>query len=148
MFYWCFIYFYIFSDFCQTNYLDICQTDLREICRIGRTLDVDGGSEVIFFDPSRDVAVATNFVGKIDLQSTPCVVRMIFARAAPPAYDKKGNCCSGRRQTNYLPDSWTQENQLNNKLIIINGRKRDSRIVLQSGFALHLVYVGRKFLIR
>jgi len=33
-------------------------------------------------------AVATNVVGKIDLQSTPCVVRMTFARAALPAYNK------------------------------------------------------------
>ena len=35
------------------------------------------------------------------------VVRIAFARAAPPAYDKKGNCCVGRRQTNYLI-RWTQ----------------------------------------
>jgi len=41
-------------------------------CRIGRTLTVDERSGVIFFDPSWDVAVATNFVGKVDLQSTPC----------------------------------------------------------------------------
>jgi len=34
--------------------------------------------------------MATNFVGKIDL-----VVRMTFARAAPPAYDKKGNYYAG-----------------------------------------------------
>jgi len=26
----------------------------------------------LFFDPSRDVALATNFVGKTDLHSTPC----------------------------------------------------------------------------
>jgi len=31
---------------------------------------VDERSEVVFFYCSRDVAVATNFVGKIDLQST------------------------------------------------------------------------------
>jgi len=42
----------------------------------------------LFFDSSRDVAVATNFVGKIDL----LVVHMTFARAALPAYDKKDNC--------------------------------------------------------
>jgi len=48
------------------------RTDLREICRIGRTLPGDEPSEVIFIDLSRDVAVATNFVGKIDLHSTPC----------------------------------------------------------------------------
>jgi len=56
---------------------------------------------LFFFDPPRDVAVATNFVGRIDLQYY-LVVRMTFARAAPPAYDKKGNCYAGRRQTNYL----------------------------------------------
>ena len=61
-----------FNDFCQTSYLNIYQTDLHEIFRIGRTLAVDERSEVIFFDPSSDVAVATNFVGKIDLHSTPC----------------------------------------------------------------------------
>ena len=42
---------------------------------------------------------------------------MTFARAAPPAYDKKGSCYAGHRQTNYLMQ-WTQANQLtdNNKL--------------------------------
>ena len=50
--------------------------DLQEICRINRTLAVDERSEV-FFDPSRDVAVATNFVGKIDLQHSPCIPRDI-----------------------------------------------------------------------
>jgi len=34
----------------------------------------------LFFDPSRDVAVATNFVGKIDLQSTPFTSRDIHQR--------------------------------------------------------------------
>ena len=61
----------IFTDFCQTTYLDIYETDLHEICTVGRTLGVDERSEV-FFDPPRSVAVATNFVGKIDLHSTPC----------------------------------------------------------------------------
>ena len=50
----------------------LCWTDLHENCRIDRTLAVDERPEVIFFDPSRDVAVATNFVGKIDLQYSPC----------------------------------------------------------------------------
>ena len=75
-----------FSDFCQTNYLNIYRTDLREICTIGRTFAVDERTEVIFFDSSRDVAVATNFVDRIDL-----VVRMTFARAATSAYDKEGS---------------------------------------------------------
>jgi len=61
----------IFSDFCQTNYFNIYRTYLYEICRIGRTLAADERSEVIFFDRSRDVAVATKYVGKIDLHSTP-----------------------------------------------------------------------------
>jgi len=39
------------------------------------------------------------------------VVRVTFARAAPPAYDKKGYCNAGRKQTNYLI-RWTQANQL------------------------------------
>jgi len=51
---------------------DFYRTGLHEICRICRTLAVDERSGVIFFDPSRDVAVATNFVGKVDVQSTPC----------------------------------------------------------------------------
>ena len=66
-----------FSDFCQTNYLNIYRTDLRKICRIVRTLAVDERSEVIFFDPSRDVTVATNLVDKIGLQYTPCSSRDI-----------------------------------------------------------------------
>ena len=110
-------------DFCQTNYLNIYQTDLHEICRICRTLAVDKGSEVIFFDLSRDVAVAASLVDKIDLQSTAC---MTFARAAPPAYDKKGSRYAGRRQTNYLI-RWTQASQLSNKLTIINRRLENSR---------------------
>jgi len=59
-------YFFIFLVISVRN---IYQT---EICMIGRTLAVDERSKVIFFDPSRDVAVVTNFVGKIDLQYTPC----------------------------------------------------------------------------
>ena len=57
--------------------------------------------KLFFFYLLRKVAVATNFVGKIDLHSN-LVVRMTFARAALPAYDKEGNCYAGRRQTNYL----------------------------------------------
>ena len=49
MFCSCLFYFIsIFSDFCQTNYLNIYQTDLHEICRIGRTLAVDERAEVSF----------------------------------------------------------------------------------------------------
>jgi len=97
------------NDFYQTNYLNTYWTDLHEICRIGRTLAVDERSEFNFFDLSMDVAMATNFVGIPHL-----LVRMVFARAAPPADD---NCYAGRRQTNYLT-RWTQVNQLSNKLTI------------------------------
>ena len=44
-------------------------TSIRPI--FGRSLVVDERSDAIF-DPSRDVAVATNFVGEIDLLSSPC----------------------------------------------------------------------------
>jgi len=40
---------------------------LHEICGTSKTLAADEQSEVIFFDPSCDVAEATNFVDKIDL---------------------------------------------------------------------------------
>jgi len=69
-----------FSHFCHINYLNIYWTDLHEVGRIGRTLAVDERSEVIFFDPPRDIATETNFVGKIYLQYSP-IVRMTFARA-------------------------------------------------------------------
>jgi len=119
MFCWCFIFLYIFIDFCQTSYLNIYRTDLHGICSIGRTLTADERPEVIF-DPSRDVTVATNFVDK-----STCiphlVVRMTFARAAPPAYDKNGNCYPGRMQTYYII-RWTQANQLSNKLSITSRR--------------------------
>jgi len=62
-----------------------------------RTLAVGEWSEVIF-RPLRDVAVATNFVGKRQKSNTHLVVRMTFARAAPQAYDKKGNCFAGHRK--------------------------------------------------
>jgi len=66
------IFLVYFSDFCQINYLNIYRTDLHEICRIYGTFVVDEQSVVIFFDPSRDIAVATNFVGKINLRDSPC----------------------------------------------------------------------------
>ena len=40
-----FFCFNIFSNFCQTNYLNIYRTYLHEICMIGRTLAVDEWSE-------------------------------------------------------------------------------------------------------
>ena len=65
------------------------------------------------------------------------VVRMTLARAAPPVYDKKDSCYTGRRQTNYLIQ-WTQANKLSNTLII-NRPLEGYPDGLQSGFALHLV---------
>jgi len=56
--------------FYQTNYLNMYLTDPHPICTDGRTTAVDERSEVIFCDPSRDAAMATNYVGKIDLEST------------------------------------------------------------------------------
>jgi len=61
----------IFSDFCLTNYLNFYVTDLHEICSIGRTLAIDERSEVIFSIPW-GVAMATNILGKIDLQYALC----------------------------------------------------------------------------
>ena len=63
------MFFLIFSDFCQTNYLNISQLSHF---RIGRTLAVDERPEVIFFDPSGDFAVAANFLGKTDVFPTLC----------------------------------------------------------------------------
>jgi len=63
-----FCYFFTqFSDICQTNYLNIYWTDLHEIFMIDRTLVVGECLEDIVFDPSRELAAVTNFVGKIDL---------------------------------------------------------------------------------
>ena len=76
--------------------------------------------------------IFTKFAGLVELwqpilwaKSTSfphLVVRMTFARAAPPAYDKKGNCYAGRKQTNYLT-GWTQANQLTDQLTISNRRR-------------------------
>ena len=47
----------------------ICMyTDLQQICKIGRTMAVDKKDLKSFFDLSRDVAVATNFVDQIQAQ--------------------------------------------------------------------------------
>jgi len=50
--------------------------------------------KLFFFYLLRKVAVATNFVGKIDLHSN-LVVRMTFARAVPPAYEKRAIAMQG-----------------------------------------------------
>jgi len=54
--------------------------------------------------------------------NTHLIVRMTFARAAPPAYDLKRHCCAGRMQTNYLT-RWTQANQLIKQIKITNRRR-------------------------
>ena len=43
-------------------------TDLQQICKISRTMAVDKKDLKSFFDLSRDVAVATNFVDQIQAQ--------------------------------------------------------------------------------
>jgi len=79
-----------------------------------------------FSDPARDVAVATNFVGK-STSNTHLVVRMTFARAAQPAYDKKSNCCAVSRQTDYLT-RWTQVSQLTDQLTITTDGEEDTPV--------------------
>ena len=129
----------ILSDFYQTNYLNIYRTDLHEICRIGRTLAVmDARSEVIFSIPQGTLPCQP----MLSAESTfipHLVVRMTFARAAPAAYDKKGNCYTGRRQTNHLT-RWTHANQLTDQLTIINRRRGGKADGLPTSFALHLVH--------
>ena len=78
-------------------------------------------------DPSRDVAVATNFVGKIDLQSTHLTwlsSRAIREISACREKVCECNCCMllRRRQTNYLI-RWTHANQLTEHLTIIYWRR-------------------------
>jgi len=81
-----FYFFDIFSDFSQTNYLNIYWTDLHESYRIGRTLAVRKRSEVIFSIPRGTLPWQPILWAKST--SIPrFVVRMTFARAAPPAYD-------------------------------------------------------------
>ena len=44
-----YLFFFIFNDFCQTNFLNIYLTDLHQIFRVSRTTAVDELSEVSFF---------------------------------------------------------------------------------------------------
>ena len=102
----------ILSDFCQTTYLNIYKrTDLYGICRIGRTLAVDKRSDVIFSIPQGTLPWQPILWIK-STSNTHLVVRMTFARAAPPAYDIKDNCYVGHTQTNYLT-RWTQVDKTN-----------------------------------
>ena len=112
------------------------QTDLREICRICRSLVVDERSKVIFFDPSRDVAVVPILWTK-SISFPRLVVRMTFARSAPPSRSRDGVLlievfysyrsvsatyahllhAVGRMQINYLI-RWMQASQLADELTI------------------------------
>jgi len=56
------IYFFYFNDFCQIYYLNLYQADLHQIFS-ARLLAVDERS-------ARDVGMATNCVGPIQVQST------------------------------------------------------------------------------
>jgi len=81
---------YIFCDFFLTNYLNIYWTDLYDSCRIGRTLAVDERSEVIF--STRQGTLPWQPILCAKSTSFPHLeVRITLARAAPSAYDKKGN---------------------------------------------------------
>jgi len=108
----------ICSDFCQTNNLNIYQNDLHEICRICKTFTAYKRSEVIFLT-HQGMSLWRPIFSTKSTCDPHLVVRMTFARAVAPAYNKKGNCYAGYRQTNYLI-WWTQANQLSNKLTIIN----------------------------
>jgi len=82
---------------------DFYRTGLREICRICRTLAVDERSGVIFLIPQGTLPWQPTLWAK-STSNPHLVVRITFARAAPPAYDKKGQLlCTA--QTNKLPDS-------------------------------------------
>jgi len=92
-----------FTDFCQTNYLNI----FTIFAGLAELLVVDERSGVIF--------LSINGPNRPPYSTCSSQLRMTFARAAPPAHDNKGNCCAGRRQTNYLT-RWTQANQLTDQL--------------------------------
>jgi len=96
------IFLLYFSDFCQTNSLNIYRADLHEICRIGGTSAVDERSEVISSIPQGTLSWQPILWAKLTF-FPHLVVRMSFARAAPPAYDKDGQllCTAAHRQTNY-----------------------------------------------
>jgi len=75
----------------SVRHLNIYRTDLHEIFRIARTLAVDERSEVSFLISRRTLPWQPILWAK-STSITHLVVRLAFARAAPPAYDKKGNC--------------------------------------------------------
>jgi len=52
----------------------------------------------VIFSISQGMLPLQPFFGAKSTSNTHLVVRMTFARAAPPANDKKGNCYALRRQ--------------------------------------------------
>jgi len=73
-----FLIYFLFKRF-LSKCLKICETDLYPICRNGRTVAVDERTEVKFFDPSRDAALATICVGFIGFYPQNWV-RVTFGR--------------------------------------------------------------------
>jgi len=102
----------------KTNYLSICWTDLHEICRIGRNLAVDERPEVSC-SISQGTLPWQPILWAKSTSNPHLVVRVTFATAAPPAYDKKS------RRTNYMikrTQANLLSNKLSNKLAIIDSR--------------------------
>jgi len=58
-----YLFIFIFSDFCLTNYLNIYWADLRQISRVGRAVAVDERSEVSFSTPLWTLPWQPIFVG-------------------------------------------------------------------------------------
>jgi len=85
-----FIFFVIFNDFCQTNYLNIYRADLRHICRDGRTVAVDEGLKLVF--RSLKGRCRGN---QFPLALSASIHGIGFAwHSVDAAYDKKCKCCA------------------------------------------------------
>jgi len=56
-----FINVFIFNDSGQTSYLKVYRTGLRQFFWVSRTVAIDNQSEISFFDPLTDFAIAANF---------------------------------------------------------------------------------------
>jgi len=113
--------FYTFNDFYKTNYLNIYRISI--FARFAGLVELwtQMNDLKLFFSISQGTLRWQQILWAKSTSNPHLVLRMAFARAAPPAYNKKGNCHAGRRQTNYLI-RWTQENQLSNRLTMMNRR--------------------------
>jgi len=109
----CSCFYLHFSDLCQTNYLDIYRTDLHEICRVGRWIKL---SVIIFSIPQGTLPWQPILWTKSTF-FPQLVVRMTFARSAPPAYNNRA-----------IAMQITRANQLTDQLTIINRRRGDMRV--------------------